>query len=210
MTETQTAKPPSSLTSSSAPLPPSSLSEADLAKRINETIESMALAFKSSVRRALEVGELLKEAKDRVKHGSFEAWLSTHCNLSFRTARRYMYFADHRAEIEAALNNGSITLDGKSVSVTDLSLSAAKRLIEGAPPSPPAGSTTLNGEEQTSEQTSATNHREPSQKQKLKRVEDFKKTWEEFEDWQRRKFLKSFKERIGELLDELESEVEAA
>lgn len=204
MSDTQTAKPPSSPSLPTSP----SLSEADLVKRINEAFDSMATAFRNSARRAIEVGELLKEAKGRVKHGDFEEWLRIHCKLSFSTARRYMNFADHRAKIEAALNNGSITLDGKSVSVTDLSLSAAKRLIEGAPP--PPSSTTLNGEEQTLEQTSATNHREPSQKQKLKRVEDFKKTWEGFEDWQRRKFLKSFKERIAELLEELESEVEAA
>lgn len=95
----------------------------------------MASAFRNSARRAIEVGELLNEAKDRVKHGNFEEWLRTHCKLSFSTARRYMYFADHRADIEAALNNGSITLNGKSVSVTDLSLSAAKRLIAPHPKS---------------------------------------------------------------------------
>jgi hypothetical protein len=128
MTETLPAKPLTTSSSISLPTSPSSLSEADLAKRINDAIESMASAFRNSARRAIEVGELLNEAKDRVKHGNFEEWLRTHCKLSFSTARRYMYFADHRAEIEAALN-------GKTVSVTDLSLSAAKRLIAPHPKS---------------------------------------------------------------------------
>jgi len=90
--------------------------------------------------------------------------------------------------------------------VTDLSLTAAKRLIEDA-----SASSTPSNEEQKSEQKSETKrHHELSQKQKLKQVEDFKKIWEGFEDWQRRKFLKPFKDRIKELLEELENEVEAA
>jgi hypothetical protein len=179
----------------------SSLSESDLAKQINETIEAMERAFRNNVWRAIEVGDLLIEAKKRVGHGSFEAWLRDHCKLSFSTARRYIAFAKDRPKIEAALN-------GKSVTVTDLSLTAAKRLIEDASAS--SNSTTQSDEEQKSEQKSETKHRELSQKQKLKQVEDFKKIWEGFEDWQRRKFLKPFKDRIAELLEELENEVEAA
>ena len=187
----------------SAPtLPPiSSLSESDLARQINETIEAMERAFRNNVWRAIEVGDLLIEAKKRVGHGSFEAWLRDHCKLSFSTARRYIAFAKDRPKIEAALN-------GKSVTVTDLSLTAAKRLIEDASAS---SNSNQSSEEQKSEQKSETKrHHELSQKQKLKQVEDFKKIWEGFEDWQRRKFLKPFKDRIAELLEELENEVEAA
>ena len=196
--------PETSLTASlSAPTHPpiSSLSESDLARQINETIEAMERAFRNNVWRAIEVGDLLIEAKKRVGHGSFEAWLKDHCKLSFSTARRYIAFAKDRPKIEAALN-------GKSVTVTDLSLTAAKRLIEDASAS---SNSNQSSEEQKSEQKSETKrHHELSQKQKLKQVEDFKKIWEGFEDWQRRKFLKPFKERIAELLEELENEVEAA
>jgi Protein of unknown function (DUF3102) len=186
----------------SAPtLPPiSSLSESDLARQINETIEAMERAFRNNVWRAIEVGDLLIEAKKRVGHGSFEAWLRDHCKLSFSTARRYIAFAKDRPKIEAALN-------GKSVTVTDLSLTAAKRLIEDASAS--SNSTTQSSEEQKSK-SETKRHHELSQKQKLKQVDDFKKIWEGFEDWQRRKFLKPFKDRIAELLEELENEVEAA
>jgi hypothetical protein len=187
--------------STSATHPPiSSLSESDLARQINETIEAMERAFRNNVWRAIEVGDLLIEAKKRVGHGSFEAWLRDHCKLSFSTARRYIAFAKDRPKIEAALN-------GKSVTVTDLSLTAAKRLIEDASAS--SNSTTQSSEEQKSK-SETKRHHELSQKQKLKQVEDFKKIWEGFEDWQRRKFLKPFKDRIAELLEELENEVEAA
>jgi hypothetical protein len=62
------------------------LSDADLAKAINDKVRSMLASYRSSVGHAVEVGELLKEAKARVGHGNFEPWLKEHCNLSFRTA----------------------------------------------------------------------------------------------------------------------------
>jgi len=70
----------------------------------------------------MDVGDLLIEAKKRVGHGDFEAWLGTECQLSFRAARRYMGMAKNRVKIEAQLN-------AKSARVADLS---AQRLL--APP----------------------------------------------------------------------------
>ena len=70
----------------------------------------------------MDVGDLLIEAKKRVGHGNFEAWVGTECQLSFRAARRYMGMAKNRVKIEAQLN-------AKSARVADLS---AQRLL--APP----------------------------------------------------------------------------
>lgn len=61
----------------------------------------------------MEVGDLLNEAKSRVGHGNFEAWLKDHCQLTFRTARRYMKMAKNRPLIEKQLA-------GKSAKVADL------------------------------------------------------------------------------------------
>jgi hypothetical protein len=97
-----------------------SLSDADLAKTINDKVRSMLASYRSSVGHAVEVGELLKEAKVRVGHGNFEPWLKEHCNLSFRTARRYMKLAENRAQIEAQF---------KSANVADLTVSGAQRLL---------------------------------------------------------------------------------
>jgi hypothetical protein len=90
--------------------PISKMSEEELAKSIKEKISMMIGSFRNSVTHAMEIGDLLNEAKSRVGHGNFEAWLSTHCQLSFRTARRYMQMAKNRAQIEAQLTVKSATL----------------------------------------------------------------------------------------------------
>jgi hypothetical protein len=63
----------------------------------------MLTSFRNCVTHAMEVGDLLIEAKKRVGHGKFEAWCATHCQLSPRTVRRYMGMAKDRTKIEAAL-----------------------------------------------------------------------------------------------------------
>ena len=85
------------------PQPVSKMSEEELAKSIKEKHSMMLTSFRSSVTHAMDVGDLLTEAKKRVGHGKFEAWCATHCQLSPRTARRYMGMAKDRAKIEAQL-----------------------------------------------------------------------------------------------------------
>jgi hypothetical protein len=112
-------------------------SPADLAKRINEKYSEIVASLRTTFIRAVEIGELLEQAKDRVGHGNFEAWLSSHCQLSFSTARRYMKLAEDRPKIEEQLKLE--TASGKSVKLTDLNLSSARRLL-AAPPKKQEGS----------------------------------------------------------------------
>src|SRR5262245_24262830 len=49
-----------------------------------------------------------------------------------------------------------------------------------------------------------------SAKKLAKQFEDFKEQWESFNDYQQHSFVKAFKERIRELLEDVEQEVEAA
>src|SRR5262249_11503148 len=86
----------------------------------------------SSITHAMDVGDLLNEAKSRVGHGNFEPWLKDHCQLSFRTARRYMGMAKDRTQIEARLA-------AKSANLADLN---AQRLLTQQPP--PDNNTTNN------------------------------------------------------------------
>jgi hypothetical protein len=180
---------PSSPSSSMSETAISSLSEADLAKRIKENFITIASTFHTNAMRAIEIGELLNEAKRRVKHGAFEEWLDIHCKLSFSTARRYMKFAENRKEIEEQLKT-------KSVELTDLNFSAARKLIE-------AGPSTSKGEQEKASK------REVSVKKAKQQVETFKKMWNDFADWQQRSFVKLFKARIAELLEEVENEGDA-
>ena len=122
-TTTLTAKPlPAETALTPAPVDLTSLTEADLAKQIKDRLWAMENAFRRSALNAIEAGEALVEAKKRVGHGKFEAWLKDHCQLSYATARRYMGFAKNRSKIEAALNSKSLTM-------SDLSLNDVQRLI---------------------------------------------------------------------------------
>ena len=57
--------------------PASALSDVDLIKGINDRVRSMLHSYRSSVGHAIEVGELLKEAKARVGHGTLSPGLKT-------------------------------------------------------------------------------------------------------------------------------------
>jgi hypothetical protein len=95
MADVQTKLPPTQLpaTTPSAPVRPS---PADLAKRINEKYLEIVSSLRTTFIRAVEIGELLEQAKDRVGHNS-------HCQLSLSTARRYMKLAEDRPKIEEQL-----------------------------------------------------------------------------------------------------------
>jgi len=113
----------------------------DLARAINDKVAQMVNAARTSFTRAIEVGELLKQAKDRVGHGNFEAWVNDHCSFSYRSARRYMKLADDRPKLEEQLR---VEAQAKMATVASLNLASAQRLLappksapEGHKPKPP-------------------------------------------------------------------------
>lgn len=67
---------PTQLTPSPPALSAAPPSPADLAKRINEKYSEIVASLRTTFMRAVEIGELLEQAKDRVGHGNFEVWLS--------------------------------------------------------------------------------------------------------------------------------------
>jgi hypothetical protein len=108
---------------------------ADFARAINEKLSQMVSAARTSFTRAIEIGELLKQAKDRVGHGNFEAWVNDNCQLSYRSARRYMKLADDRPKIEEQLR---LEAPAKMANVANLNLASAQRLL--SPPKSPEAS----------------------------------------------------------------------
>src|SRR5262249_24189032 len=50
------------------------------------------------ISRAIKAGELLKEAKAKLPHGEWLSWLKKQCELSQRTAQRYMKSCGGQAE----------------------------------------------------------------------------------------------------------------
>jgi hypothetical protein len=88
-----------------------------LAERIRAALEAARQAQCNALRRALEVGDALIEARNRVSTG-WKRWLQENCSLKVRSALLYQQLAQHRAEIEAEIDR-----------VGELSLRAARRLV---------------------------------------------------------------------------------
>jgi hypothetical protein len=106
---------------------PADLDLAGLARQIN-LHHAKVLEARTSVRSmqgsecaaAMNVGDYLIPANLQVDHGEWAGWLRKNTKLKLRTAARYMQLARARAVIEAANRSRE----------TDLSISAARRLIE--------------------------------------------------------------------------------
>jgi Protein of unknown function (DUF3102) len=94
-----------------------------LAELIGKTFDQMRIAARTSVERAMEIGDLLITARDHpgMKHGMWESWLKKNCAMSAGTARRYIELAEARSDIEAKL---------KSANLSVLTMGAAKALTK--------------------------------------------------------------------------------
>jgi hypothetical protein len=93
-----------------------------LAQRINDQLKDMeetANKIKQTVlKQAIDLGALLLQAKTKVGHGRFGKWLEKNCDLSERSAQRYMALKEEWPKIETWLKDNSAT-------VADLSLRQA-------------------------------------------------------------------------------------
>jgi hypothetical protein len=108
------------------PAPSPTLTDTDLAKQINDHLKMMedtANRVKQTVlQQALHLGDLLLQAKAKVGHGRFAKWIEKNCELSERSAQRYMALKEQWPKIEAWLKDNSAT-------VADLSLRKAEQII---------------------------------------------------------------------------------
>jgi Protein of unknown function (DUF3102) len=80
----------------------------DLAFRIKAEHEASTEFARRSLVHAMAAGDLLLEAKERLKHGQWMPWLKEHCAIPDRTARLYMRLAENRSQIGNAVANLSI------------------------------------------------------------------------------------------------------
>jgi hypothetical protein len=108
---------------------PADMKLPDLTRAIKDRVAQITSSLRTSVACAIETGALLIEAKKRVRHGNFERWVTNNCELSPATARRWMELAEKRPELEKQLS-------AKTLNLSDLNLSSARRLIT-PPPAPP-------------------------------------------------------------------------
>ena len=81
---------------------------ADLAARINEEHRAVVAAARTTLQHAFNAGEFLLAAKAQVPHGYWGDWLRENCEVSERSAQKYMQLARHRIGSEA---NPPLTAD---------------------------------------------------------------------------------------------------
>src|SRR5262245_29321870 len=101
----------------------------ELARRINEEHRAAGQALRAGLTHARNAGELLLEAKEKVRHGEWLPWLRDNCEVAERTAQTYMQVARNWPELES-----------KAQRVADLSFRDGVRLLAQAKeePSTPA------------------------------------------------------------------------
>ena len=80
---------------------------AQLAERIKSLHGAVIDNGKNVVRKGIEAGLALIEAKKLVGHGQWLPWLKENCGVSERRAQHYMKLAANRSKIEAAMKNES-------------------------------------------------------------------------------------------------------
>ena len=78
----------------------------DLAKQINAGHATCLESARDTITGAIEVGRLLVEAKDQVRHGEWAAWVEAHCEFGIRQAQNYMRTYQNRERLEAQMRNG--------------------------------------------------------------------------------------------------------
>jgi len=75
----------------------------ELAARVKSLHADVVAAGKNVVRKAIEAGVALIDAKRQVGHGNWLRWLRDNCELSERTAEVYMECARNRQKLEAII-----------------------------------------------------------------------------------------------------------
>jgi hypothetical protein len=95
----------------------------ELAVRINEAHEAVTSAQKGTLEYAIKTGELLQEAKNKLKHGGWSKWRELNCpNIPARTATDYMQLAEHQSRLGPNRQRAA-----------DLSIRGALRAIKPVP-----------------------------------------------------------------------------
>ena len=90
-----------------------------LASRIKAAHKSITEHTRNIIDRAIEAGDALNQAKAKLDHGQWLAWLKNNCDLPERNAQIYMQLANNKSKL-------------KSAEAADLStLANALRFIQG-------------------------------------------------------------------------------
>ena len=160
-------------------------------------------------------GAALNEAKAKVGHGKWLAWLKENCpDISDRTAERYMKLAGGKAKLEKKLQDPA-----KFDIMSDLTINEALRLIDEPDGEQSAAATSTEAQSQTGDAAAnqAANtagkskggnkgrSRKDSPKQLQKQIANFETEWDDLNGSQKRHFVRTNQHELAELLEELEA-----
>jgi hypothetical protein len=98
-----------------------------LADGIRALHRSIVRDAEQIARDTIEAGKLLIEAKQALEHGQWGQWLRENCDLSARTARRYMALARSDLQIGRVANLG-LTAAAKAIATDQLRFERIDRL----------------------------------------------------------------------------------
>ena len=72
----------------------------DWTNHVKAEHSSIKKTGREMVKKAMSLGDYLKEKKDRLGYGKFLPWVETDCEVDIRTVQRYMKAAENRVVIE--------------------------------------------------------------------------------------------------------------
>jgi hypothetical protein len=181
-----------------------------LAAKARQAHGIVANSTKVVLQHAITAGNALNEAKSKVGHGNWLAWLEENCpDISNRTAERYMKLADGKEKLWKKLED----MD-KFDTMSNLSINEALRLIDepdgDQSASAEAQQTEMQGQGDAPSNSSSKpkptkQHRNPSAKQLKKQIDDFETKWDGLNGSQKRHFVRTNQHELAELLEELEA-----
>jgi hypothetical protein len=102
-----------------AVVPPTQDNLAAITTRVRLAHEAVDNAAQDMLAHAMDAGDALNEARKKIPHGKWAAWLRRDCELNVRTAARYIQLANARPIFDSS--NRSRT--------TDLTIAGALRLL---------------------------------------------------------------------------------
>jgi hypothetical protein len=97
----------------------------DLAASVKKRHAMITGSSMQIVQMAIDNGEELLKIKAQIGHGGFLKWIAHHCQITDKTAERYMKFAQNKDKLKAAMDKAKIE------TISDLTLKQAERLIDG-------------------------------------------------------------------------------
>jgi hypothetical protein len=179
-----------------------------LAAKARQAHGIVANSTKVVLQHAINAGNALNEAKDRVDHGKWLAWLEENCpDISNRTAERYMKLADGSPQLEKKLQD-TVKFD----TMSNLTINEALRLIDEPDGEQSAevqqtggqGDASSNGSGKRKNKKKQT---EPTADERKEQIENFETDWDGLTDWQKHHFAKKFYDELGDLLRDVEAEL---